>query len=186
MRVRTSRLRSLFCGTVNDLRLGGRPNARSRAGPMTDGCSPCVRSGQGVCPPSPLTWPRWGRAAGLGVRPRRTHHGESRGPAGSNEPFPWERVGPLCGPCPSPERRPDAVCIRTEGNRSMCTSLAGKRVLVTGGTRGMGAAIAELLTAQSAHVVITARHQDDRSPVRLILADLTSAEGAEFVADQAI
>ena len=68
----------------------------------------------------------------------------------------------------------------------MCTSLAGKRVLVTGGTRGIGAAIAELLIGQRAHVVITARHQDDRSPVRLILADLTSAEGAEFVADQAI
>ena len=68
----------------------------------------------------------------------------------------------------------------------MCTSLAGKRVLVTGGTRGIGAAIEELLTAQKAHVVITARHQDDRSPVRLILADLASPEGAELVAGQAI
>jgi NAD(P)-dependent dehydrogenase (short-subunit alcohol dehydrogenase family) len=68
----------------------------------------------------------------------------------------------------------------------MSTSLAGKRVLVTGGTRGMGAAIAELLIAQEARVIVTARHQDDRSPVRLILADLASSEGAEFVADQAI
>src|ERR1700722_16598714 len=68
----------------------------------------------------------------------------------------------------------------------MCTSLAGKRVLVTGGTRGMGAAIAELLVAQKAHVVVTARHQDGQSPARLILADLASPEGAELVADQAI
>jgi NAD(P)-dependent dehydrogenase (short-subunit alcohol dehydrogenase family) len=65
-------------------------------------------------------------------------------------------------------------------------ALDGKRVLVTGGTRGMGAAIAELLIAQSACVVVTARHQDGGSPARLILADLTSSEGADFVADQAI
>src|ERR1700733_4730436 len=75
---------------------------------------------------------------------------------------------------------------RQKGNRSMSTSLAGKRVLVTGGTRGMGAAIAELLIAQEARVIVTARHQDGRSPVRLILADLASPEGAELVADQAI
>ena len=68
----------------------------------------------------------------------------------------------------------------------MSTSLAGKRVLVTGGTRGMGAAIAELLIAQEARVIATARHQDGRSPVRLILADLASPQGAEFVAAQAI
>jgi NAD(P)-dependent dehydrogenase (short-subunit alcohol dehydrogenase family) len=68
----------------------------------------------------------------------------------------------------------------------MCTSLAGKRVLVTGGTRGMGAAIAELLIAQRARVAVTARHQDGSSQARLILADLTSPEGADFVADQAI
>ena len=65
-------------------------------------------------------------------------------------------------------------------------ALDGKRVLVTGGTRGMGAAIAELLIEQKAHVIVTARHQDGTSRTRLILADLTSPEGADFVADQAI
>ncbi len=65
-------------------------------------------------------------------------------------------------------------------------TLDGKRVLVTGGTRGMGAAIAELLIAQEARVIVTARHQDGKSPARLILADLTSPEGADFVAEQAI
>jgi NAD(P)-dependent dehydrogenase (short-subunit alcohol dehydrogenase family) len=64
-------------------------------------------------------------------------------------------------------------------------SLDGKRVLITGGTRGMGAAIAELLIAQKARVIVTARHQDGTSAARLILADLASPGGADFVADQA-
>lgn len=65
-------------------------------------------------------------------------------------------------------------------------TLDGKRALITGGTRGMGAAIAELFTAQKAHVIVTARHQDGTAPARLIRADLTSPEGADFVAEQAI
>jgi NAD(P)-dependent dehydrogenase (short-subunit alcohol dehydrogenase family) len=64
-------------------------------------------------------------------------------------------------------------------------TLDGKRVLITGGTRGMGAAVAELLVAHQAHVVVTARHQDGRPPAELILADLTSPGGADLVADQA-
>jgi NAD(P)-dependent dehydrogenase (short-subunit alcohol dehydrogenase family) len=70
----------------------------------------------------------------------------------------------------------------------MSTALAldGKRVLVTGGTRGMGAAVAELLVAQQARVVVTARHQGSASPARLIQADLASPEGADFAASQAI
>jgi len=50
----------------------------------------------------------------------------------------------------------------------------------------MGAAIAELLIAQKARVIVTARHQDGSSPARLIPADLASPEGADFVAAQAI
>ena len=65
--------------------------------------------------------------------------------------------------------------------------LSGRRALVTGGTRGMGAAIAELLVARGAHVVVTARHREDSEPpVRLIQADLASPEGADFVAGEAI
>ena len=69
---------------------------------------------------------------------------------------------------------------------SYAETLNGKRVLVTGGTRGLGAAVAELLSAQQARVIATARHPDDTSPARLILADLASPEGAGFVAGQAI
>jgi NAD(P)-dependent dehydrogenase (short-subunit alcohol dehydrogenase family) len=72
------------------------------------------------------------------------------------------------------------------GSQDGAKALDGKRVLVTGGTRGMGAAVAELLIARRARVVVTARHQDGNSPARLILSDLTSPEGAGFVADQAI
>jgi NAD(P)-dependent dehydrogenase (short-subunit alcohol dehydrogenase family) len=49
----------------------------------------------------------------------------------------------------------------------------------------MGAAVAELLAAQEARVIVTARHQDDDSVLQLIQADLASPEGAEFVADRA-
>jgi NAD(P)-dependent dehydrogenase (short-subunit alcohol dehydrogenase family) len=69
--------------------------------------------------------------------------------------------------------------------RHASSGLGGKRVLVTGGTRGMGAAVAELLAAQEARVIVTARHQDDDSVLRLIQADLASPEGAAFVADRA-
>src|SRR5271165_1555726 len=65
--------------------------------------------------------------------------------------------------------------------------LGGRRALVTGGTRGMGAAIAELLAARGAYVVVTARHREDSEPpTSLIQADLASPEGADFVAGEAI
>lgn len=61
-----------------------------------------------------------------------------------------------------------------------------QRVLVTGGTRGMGAAVASLLISQQADVVVTARHQDDQAPARVIQADLSRPEGAELAAAQAV
>jgi len=64
-------------------------------------------------------------------------------------------------------------------------ALDGKRVLVTGGTRGMGAAITELLVLRQARVVVTARHQDSQPAAKLIQADLATPEGAEFAAAQA-
>jgi NAD(P)-dependent dehydrogenase (short-subunit alcohol dehydrogenase family) len=68
---------------------------------------------------------------------------------------------------------------------STAPGLDGKRVLVTGGTRGMGAAVTELLVARQARVVVTARHHDSASPARLIRADLATPEGADFAASQA-
>jgi NAD(P)-dependent dehydrogenase (short-subunit alcohol dehydrogenase family) len=89
----------------------------------------------------------------------------------------------------SPAGSSDADRPATPGPASLedgVRALEGKRVLVTGGTRGVGAAIAELLIAQKANVVVTARHQDGKRTARLILADLTSPDGAGFVADQTI
>ncbi|HDS0922284.1 TPA: SDR family oxidoreductase [Stenotrophomonas maltophilia] len=58
--------------------------------------------------------------------------------------------------------------------------LTGKRVLVTGGTRGLGAAVVELLAGLGARVVATAR-TSPHAPiegVHYMEADLASPEGA--------
>jgi NAD(P)-dependent dehydrogenase (short-subunit alcohol dehydrogenase family) len=64
--------------------------------------------------------------------------------------------------------------------------LDGKRALVTGGTRGMGEAIAGLLAAHKARVVVAGRNGLSGSPARLIQADLASPDGAGLVASAAI
>jgi NAD(P)-dependent dehydrogenase (short-subunit alcohol dehydrogenase family) len=43
-------------------------------------------------------------------------------------------------------------------------ALAGRRALVTGGTRGIGAAIAERLTTDGAEVIVTGTHLDGSAP----------------------
>jgi NAD(P)-dependent dehydrogenase (short-subunit alcohol dehydrogenase family) len=63
------------------------------------------------------------------------------------------------------------------------TEFTGKRALVTGGTRGIGAAIVHRLSGAGATVVTTARStpQDLRQPERFVAADLSTAAGAEQV-----
>jgi NAD(P)-dependent dehydrogenase (short-subunit alcohol dehydrogenase family) len=63
--------------------------------------------------------------------------------------------------------------------------LAGKRALVTGGTRGAGAAVVEALTAAGALVAATARKvpMNGTGRVRYIAADLLTAEGCARVAE---
>src|SRR6266702_811681 len=63
--------------------------------------------------------------------------------------------------------------------------LAGKRALVTGGTRGMGEAVAALLAAHQVRVVVVARNGVSGSPARLIQADLASPGSASLVASEA-
>ena len=59
-------------------------------------------------------------------------------------------------------------------------SFDGKRVLVTGGTKGMGQAIVRVLAARGATVIAPARGQPPQpvAGVRYLEADLASADGA--------
>ena len=62
--------------------------------------------------------------------------------------------------------------------------LEGKRVLVTGGTKGVGAAVVTVLAGQGATVIAAARSVPETSAenVRYIAADLSNAEGCAVVA----
>jgi NAD(P)-dependent dehydrogenase (short-subunit alcohol dehydrogenase family) len=66
--------------------------------------------------------------------------------------------------------------------------LANRRALVTGGTKGVGAAVVQALHNASAQVVATARHVPARAGdgVRFVAADLSTAEGASAVAKQVL
>jgi len=63
--------------------------------------------------------------------------------------------------------------------------LQGKRVLVTGGTKGVGAAVVESLSGAGAQVMATARSIPEVTPkgVSYVAGDLTTAFGCQAVAD---
>ncbi|WGM31551.1 SDR family oxidoreductase [Brevundimonas sp. NIBR11] len=64
---------------------------------------------------------------------------------------------------------------------------AGKRVLVTGGTKGLGRATVERFLAGGARVITSARSNPDPiGGVEFVQADLTTAEGGEAVAKAAL
>lgn len=64
-------------------------------------------------------------------------------------------------------------------------SVAGARVLVTGGTRGIGAASASLLASRGGRVLVAARTApaDDAQRLPFVAADLASASGAVRIVD---
>jgi NAD(P)-dependent dehydrogenase (short-subunit alcohol dehydrogenase family) len=66
--------------------------------------------------------------------------------------------------------------------------LAGRRVLVTGGTKGVGAAVAQVLWESGAKLVTTARSmpRDAVPDVYYIVADLTTVPGCAAVARDAL
>ncbi|MGF7155412.1 SDR family oxidoreductase [Novosphingobium gossypii] len=67
------------------------------------------------------------------------------------------------------------------------TGFAGKRVLISGGTKGLGRATVERFVAGGAHVVTGARTiKNPVEGVEYVQADLTTAEGSEALAKVAL
>ena len=66
--------------------------------------------------------------------------------------------------------------------------LSGRRALVTAGTKGVGAAVVEVLSENGAKVVTTARSipRDSLGSVHYIAADITTAAGCAHVAQGAL
>ena len=66
--------------------------------------------------------------------------------------------------------------------------LVGRRALVTGGTRGMGAAIAQRLLDAGAKVVVTARSRGEALPAgaAFVAGDVASASGVKAIAAAAL
>lgn len=66
--------------------------------------------------------------------------------------------------------------------------LLGRRALVTGGSRGIGAAITQRLLDAGAKVVVAARTPNGEIPAAatFVAGDLTTSEGVEAIATQAI
>jgi len=66
--------------------------------------------------------------------------------------------------------------------------LAGRRALVTGGTRGIGAAIVKALISSGANVIATGRSKPAQAvpSAYYVSADLTTAEGCTATADAAL
>jgi NAD(P)-dependent dehydrogenase (short-subunit alcohol dehydrogenase family) len=66
--------------------------------------------------------------------------------------------------------------------------LSGRRALITGGTRGIDAAIAQRLLDAGAKVVVAARTRNDDTPgaATFVAGDVTTSEGVETIATKAI
>jgi NAD(P)-dependent dehydrogenase (short-subunit alcohol dehydrogenase family) len=66
--------------------------------------------------------------------------------------------------------------------------LEGRRALVTGGTKGAGAAVADRLRAAGATVTVTARSMPEHhpDPERFVAADTSTVDGVEAVVDAVV
>ena len=65
---------------------------------------------------------------------------------------------------------------------------SGRRALITGGTRGIGAAIAQRLLDAGAQVVVSARSRNEATPAAatFIAGDVGTNEGAQAIATEAL
>lgn len=71
---------------------------------------------------------------------------------------------------------------------NLSNELAGRRALVTGGTRGIGAAIAQRLLEAGAQVMVSARSPSAQAPAAALFAagELTTVQGVKAIAAQAL
>src|SRR5688572_27380178 len=71
---------------------------------------------------------------------------------------------------------------------SLNLQLEGKRALVTGGTKGVGAAVVTALLRAGVEVITTARKVPDTSPDKLTYmpCDLTTSEGCEVLTNKVL
>src|SRR5690606_31059369 len=102
---------------------------------------------------------------------------------------------PDANPCIADAHRTrgDFRCSRTDsptGDRTMTfdLELEGQRVLVTGGTKGIGAAVVALFCEAGARVVATARTfpSDPPTGAHYIAADGSTASGCALAAKEAL
>src|SRR6201999_2713362 len=84
------------------------------------------------------------------------------------------------------------LCVRLEAMYSPTTPIpdefAGRRALVTGGSRGIGAAVAQRLIDGGAKVVTVSRSrtQDTPKDSTFLSADIRTADGADRAVAQAL
>jgi NAD(P)-dependent dehydrogenase (short-subunit alcohol dehydrogenase family) len=70
-------------------------------------------------------------------------------------------------------------------NTESADALRGKRILVSGGTRGMGAAATGLLMHMGAQVIVSARTRPGDAGPLSVIADAATPDGAQVIADAA-
>jgi NAD(P)-dependent dehydrogenase (short-subunit alcohol dehydrogenase family) len=78
---------------------------------------------------------------------------------------------------------PAEVAATSRNSAARISNLHSRRALVTGGSRGMGAATAELLAQQGAHVLIAARTLPEDVTLPAVAADAATPDGARIIAE---
>ena len=86
------------------------------------------------------------------------------------------------------EHRPSTQEHPMSNQSDFPNELAGRRALVTGGTRGIGAAVAQRLLDAGAKVVVAARKPDADMPAgaTFVSGDVATSEGVDAIATQAL